>query len=546
MVLLPKLFTTLKGYSFRQFWTDLSAGTIVGIVALPLAIAFAIASGVSPERGLATAVIAGFLISFLGGSRVQIGGPTGAFVIIVAGIVAKYGMGGLLAATVLAGILLIVMGFAKLGRLIKYIPYPIIIGFTAGIALTIFSSQIPDFLGLSAGTLPSHFIDKWIVMARHIGTIRPEALGIGLLSLFILVFWPKLFPRVPASLVAIVAATVLVQVFHLNIDTIGSRFGHIPSGLPAPHLPEIPWKSLPSLVSPAVSIALLAAIESLLSAVAADGMIGGRHRSNMELIAQGAANIVAPLFGGIPATGAIARTATNVKNGGRTPVAGIVHALVLFLIVSFFGKWVTLIPLPALAAILITVAASMSETDAFAAALKGPKSDSVVMIVTFAVTVLVDLTVAIEIGMVLAAFLFLKKMADTTTVRSLRAESDEDDPADPPLRAVRLPRDVELYEITGPFFFGSVDKFHDTISMGARNPRALILFMKNVPYLDAGGIHALDEILAKCRRKKIRLLIAGLQKQPGKAVERTDFIRKVGRKWLFRDLKSAIKASESV
>ena len=411
----PKLLTVIReGYDGEIFFKDLTAGIIVGIVALPLAIAFAIASGVKPEQGLYTAIIAGFLISILSGSRVQIGGPTGAFIVIIYGIVQKYGYDGLVIATILSGILLIVMGVAKLGSVIKYIPYPVTVGFTSGIALIIAMGQLRDFFGFHMEKVPAEFIEKVVEYVKHAGTVTPAAAAIGMLTLLIVIFWPRVTRKVPGSLVAIIVTTALVPLWNLNVETIGSRFGAVSSTPPTLHLPPMDWTKIPMMVSPAISIALLAGIESLLSAVVADGMTGRRHRSNMELVAQGVANIASPLFGGIPATGAIARTATNIKNGGLTPVAGIVHAVVLLLIMLFFGKWAALIPMATLAGILLVVSYNMSEYHLFIKMFKSPKSDIAVLIVTFLLTVLVDLTVAIQAGVVLAAILFMKRMADVT------------------------------------------------------------------------------------------------------------------------------------
>src|SRR5687767_12347468 len=412
--MLPELFTSLRGYTRQQAITDISAGVIVGVVALPLAIAFAIASGLSPEKGLYTAIIAGFLISALGGSRVQIGGPTGAFVIIVYGIVQEHGLDGLIVATMMAGVALIALGLARLGGVIKYIPFPVTLGFTAGIAIVILSTQVKDFLGLTIDQVPAEFFGKWLAFLTHLGTANPSTAAIGVGTLLILIFWPRLSHRIPAPLVGLLAGTVAVTLLDLPVETIGSRFGVIDSSLPHPVFPRVTEGMLVSLAGPALTIALLAAIESLLSAVVADGMIGGRHRSNMELVAQGVANIASPLFGGIPATGAIARTATNVKNGGRTPVAGIVHAITLLLITLFFGRWAVLIPMPALAAILVVVAYHMSEWRTFRTELGSPKSDVAVLLTTFFLTVLVDLTVAIEVGIVFAALLFMRHLAAVT------------------------------------------------------------------------------------------------------------------------------------
>ncbi|HYK55864.1 MAG TPA: SulP family inorganic anion transporter, partial [Flavisolibacter sp.] len=407
---------TLQNYSRQQFVKDIIAGIIVGIVALPLAIAFAIASGVSPEKGLYTAIIAGFIISAFGGSRVQIGGPTGAFIVIVYGIVQQYGVNGLIIATFLAGIMLMLMGFARFGSVIKFIPYPLIVGFTTGIAVIIFSSQMKDFFGLDMGAVPADFIGKWQAYFHHFSTISWYAVAIGLGTILIIAFFSKITHVVPGSLVAILVATVAVQLFHLPVETIGSRFGSIPSSLPLPSVPHLDWAVIKASIQPAFTIAILGGIESLLSAVVADGMIGGNHKSNMELVAQGGANMASALFGGIPATGAIARTATNIKNGGRTPVAGIVHAVSLLIIMLLVGKWATLIPMSCLAGVLVIVAYNMSEYETFMAIAKGSRSDATVLLTTFFLTVLFDLTIAIEIGMVLAAFLFMRKMIQVSNV----------------------------------------------------------------------------------------------------------------------------------
>jgi len=513
-MLVPKLVTTLRTYTGRQFRDDLVAGIIVGIVALPLAIAFAIASGVSPEKGLYTAIIAGFIISALGGSRVQIGGPTGAFVIIVAGIVQQHGLDGLIVATMMAGVALIALGLARMGGVIKFIPFPVTIGFTAGIAIVIFSTQVKDLLGLRVEQVPAQFFGKWLAYLGNLGSVDPATAAVALGTLLILVLWPRVSVRIPAPFVALLAGTVAVRLLELPVETIGSRFGAINASLPRPVFPHVNEAMLVSLVGPAFTIAFLAAIESLLSAVVADGMIGGRHRSNMELVAQGAANLVTPLFGGIPATGAIARTATNVKNGGRTPVAGIVHAGTLLVITLFFGKWAALIPLASLAAILVLVAYHMSEWRTVRAELRGTKSDAAVLLATLVLTVVVDLTVAIAVGMVLAAFLFMKRMAETTTVEAISTqlrdaylEQTEDAAA---ARHARVPRDVEVYDINGPFFFGAAEKFRDAMAQVSRKPRALILDMENVPVIDSTGLRVLREVVTQCRKDGIRVLLADL------------------------------------
>jgi len=525
-----------EGYTRESLLRDLAAGVVVGIVALPLALAFAIASGVPPERGLYTAIVAGFLISLLGGSRVQIGGPTGAFVVIVYGIVTKYGYEGLVICTVIAGAILVAMGLARMGALIKFIPYPVVTGFTAGIAVIIFSSQVKDFLGLKMGTVPADFIEKWGAYAGRLHTLDWTTISVALGSLLILMLWPKVSRAIPSPFVAMIAATLAVQIFELPVETIGSRFGGVPSSLPSPHWPDIPWGRMRELIPPSITIALLAAIESLLSAVVADGMIGTKHKSNMELVAQGIANIASPVFGGIPATGAIARTATNIRTGGRTPLAGMVHALTLLLILVFAGQWAAKVPLAALAAILVVVSYHMSEWRSFAGLLRAPKSDILVLVVTFALTVFVDLTVAVQVGVVAASLLFMKRMAEVTHIEGLTGElrdSDADDPDE--ITQVRkrkrlvhgreIPADVEVYIVNGPFFFGAADKLKDVISEIARPPRVLILRMHNVPAIDATGIHVLDQIAKQCRHQGTRLILTEVRPQPLRAIVRAGFGR---------------------
>ena len=524
-MLVPKLVTTLKDYNRDQFSRDLLAGVIVGIVALPLAIAFAIASGVSPERGLYTAIVAGVLISALGGSRVQIGGPTGAFVVIVSGIVAQYGVDGLVLATLMAGFIIVAFGLLRWGAAIKFIPYPVTIGFTSGIALIIFSSQIRDLLGLEMTAVPAAFVAKWGAYVRAFESVNPWAFAVAIATLAIIVVWPKVSRRIPGPFVALIATTLLVQLLHLPVETIGARFGEIHAGLPRPTLPVITLERMRALAAPAFTIALLASIESLLSAVVADGMIGGRHRSNMELVAQGIANIASPLFGGMPATGAIARTATNVKNGGRTPVAGMTHALTLLLITLFFGRWAALIPLATLAAILVVVAFHMSEWRTFASEFRAPKSDVAVLLTTFLLTVLVDLTVAIEVGMVLAAFLFMRRMAEVTNISVLTHEfTDPIDDFEHDPNAVRrraIPEGVQVYEITGPFFFGAAETFKDRVSRIAGKPKVLILRMRHVLAIDSTGLHALRELVQRSRREGILVVLSDVHAQPIVALERS-------------------------
>lgn len=534
-MLVPKLVTILQqGYSRERFLADLGAGIVVGIVALPLAIAFAIASGVGPERGLYTAIIAGFLISALGGSRVQIGGPTGAFVVIVAGIVAQHGVAGLTVATIMAGLILLGLGLARLGGVIKFIPWPIVTGFTAGIALIIFASQIRDLLGLRLDAVPGEFFSKWGAYAGALPTASPAAMAVGGGTLLILLGWPRLSRSIPAPFVALLAATLAAALLHLPVETIGDRFGELDFSLPRPAFPRVSEAMVVSLVGPAIAIALLGAIESLLSAVVADGMIGGRHRSNMELVAQGAANIVAPLFGGIPATGAIARTATNVKHGGRTPVAGIVHAGVLLLITLFAGSLAARIPMAALAGILVVVAYHMSEWRTFHAELRtAPRSDQLVMVTTFLLTVLVDLTVALAVGMVLAAFLFMRRMAEVSQVKPISREMLEADDGEEAegTRKWRglVPKGVVVYDVNGPFFFGAAETFSEVLGQVAGRPKAILLDLEGVPVMDSTGLRALTTMLRQRQREGVPVLLVGLQAQPRDLLLRSPVPDLVGR-----------------
>lgn len=511
-MLRPKIFDTLKNYNRQQFGKDLMAGLIVGIVALPLAIAFAIASGVSPEKGLYTAIIGGFIISAMGGSKVQIGGPTGAFIVIVYGIVQQYGVNGLIIATFIAGVMLIIMGFARLGAVIKFIPHPLIIGFTSGIALIIFSSEIKDFFGLKMGAVPADFLDKWKSYVVNFHSLNVYTLLIASAAVAIILLWPKVTRKIPGSLIAILVTTAVVQLLHLPVESIGSRFGAIPSSLPVPVIPHLDYTIIKNLVRPAFTIALLGGIESLLSAVVSDGMIGGNHRSNMELIAQGTANIFSSIFGGIPATGAIARTATNVKNGGRTPVAGITHAITLLLIMLFVGKWASLIPMATLAGILVVIAYNMSEWENFISVMKGPRSDVAVLLSTFFLTVIIDLTVAIEIGMVLAAFLFMRKMIKFSNVSILTNQiDDQGEMIDKEATSnYSIPKEVEVFEITGPLFFGAAYKFKDAIKIIERTPKVLIIRMRHVPIIDATGVHVLKEVYKDTKSMGIKIILAGV------------------------------------
>ena len=519
---------------------------MVGVVALPLAIAFAIASGVTPERGLWTAIIAGLIVSALGGSRVQIAGPTGAFVVIVYAIVQKHGVDGLLVATLMAGAMLVLFGLAKFGAVIKFIPHPVITGFTSGIAVIIFTGQLKDFLGLRMGEVPADFVEKLAAFAANIAQVTPAAIGVASLALAIIVLWPRVSHRVPAPFVALIVTTALVHLLGLEVETVGSRFGAIPSSFPEPHLPGVTLATATALIGPAFTIAMLGAIESLLSAVVADGMIGGRHRSNMELVAQGIANIATPILGGMPATGAIARTATNVKNGGRTPVAGIVHSLTLLVITLAAAQWAALIPMATLAAILVVVAYHMSEWRAFKAELRSPRSDVAVLLVTFALTVLVDLTVAIEVGMVLAAFLFIRRMAEVTNVNAVTREL-EDDPSEQAYTGEgavsrrRVPDGVEVYEINGPFFFGAAELFKDTLARIAEKPKVLIIRMRNVSALDSTGMHALRDVVHRSRQDGTLVLLSDVHMQPLVALTGSPVLEEIGREHLFADLDTALK-----
>lgn len=549
-MLVPKLVTTLKTYDRGQFFGDVTAGVIVGIVALPLAIAFAIASGVTPGRGLWTAIVAGFLISALGGSRVQIGGPTGAFVVIVYGIVQKYGIDGLTVATLMAGVILIVMGIAKFGGIIKFIPHPIVTGFTSGIAVIIFSSEVKDFFGLRMGAVPSEFVEKWAAFATHAESVTPAAIGIAVLSLAIIVLWPKVNRRIPGPFIALIVTTVIVQVFHIPVETIGSRFGTIAPSVPHPQVPHLSLTQITALVGPAFTIAVLAAVESLLSAMVSDGMIGSRHRSNMELVAQGIANIASPLFGGIPATGAIARTATNVKNGGRTPVAGIVHALTLLLITLIFGRWASLIPMATLAAILVVVSYHMSEWRTFMSELRSPKSDVAVLLITFGLTVFVDLTVAMGVGMVLASFLFIRRMAEVTSVSAVTQELEdapdlyESDPNG--VRSRVIPPGVEVYEINGPFFFGAAETFKDTLGQIAANPTVLIVRMRSVRALDSTGMHALKDIAHRFRNSGTTVVLSDVHMQPLVALTGSPVLADIGTENVFGNLDDALNRARMI
>jgi SulP family sulfate permease len=532
----PKLLAVIRkrGYTRQDFQGDIMAGIIVGIVALPLAIAFAIASGVSPEKGLVTAIVAGFIISFLGGSRVQIGGPTGAFIVIVVGILEKYGYEGLVISTILAGFILILFGIMRLGAVLKFIPFPLILGFTSGIALIIFSSQVKDILGLTIDKVPSAFIPKWGAYLSNLDKINYYALVIGVVSILISIYAKNFLKRIPGSIIAIILMTAVVSIFKLPVATIETMFGEIPNKI-SMHIPQIEWSQIPNYFAPALTIAMLGAIESLLSAVVADGMISSNHRSNTELIAQGIANIVTPFFGGIPATGAIARTATNVKNGGRTPVAGMIHAVVLLLIMFFLGKWAKLIPLSCLAGILVVVAYNMSEARTFISILKSSRYDVVVLLTTFLLTVLFDLTIAIEIGLVLAALLFMERMSKISKVSTIQENEDL-------IENYRdLPKGINVYEINGPFFFAAARAYRDTLVNLDHGTKITIIRMRNVPFIDSTGMNNFKDVINELKQKKIKVILSGVRKEVYDELEKSRVLFTLGKSNVFDNFPDAMK-----
>lgn len=539
----PKLFTALKGYSGEQFAKDLISGIIVAIIAMPLSIALAIASGVNPEQGLYTAVVAGFFISFLGGSRVQIGGPTAAFVIIIYGIIAQYGMAGLTLATLMAGLIMIIMGLLRFGDLIKFIPKTITVGFTMGIAIGIIVGQIKDFFGLEMGFVPAEFTGKLVAFGENFHTLSLWTFAIGVLALLIQGFWPYVSRKIPGSLVAIIVTTIIVSLGHLPVKTIGDLYT-IKAGLPTFTLPDISFALIRQMISPAFTIAVLAAIESLLSCVVSDGMIGDRHRSNAELVGQGVGNIMSALFGGIPATGAIARTAANVKNGGRTPIAGMIHAVTLLFILLFLMPYASLIPMSCLAAILIMVGYNMSGWRTVIRILKSaPKSDIAVLLITLILTVFFDLVVAIEFGMILASFLFLKRMADVATVRQWVDKPDLDEISEN-TDLKQIPKNAMVYEIFGALFFGAANDFLDVVNKEGKN--VLIFRMRNVPVMDISGLEALEEALETCNKRDMTLLLSHVNEQPMKVMEKAGFITKIGQENICDNIDKALERAEKL
>jgi SulP family sulfate permease len=547
----PKLYTVLRaGYRWNDLRADAIAGLTVAIVALPLAMALAIASGTTPEKGLYTAIIAGFLISALGGSRVQIGGPTAAFIPVVFVAIQRYGYGGLILCTLLAGLMLIAAGLLRLGTLMKYMPQPVITGFTAGIAVSIFSSQVKDVLGLQMGSVPADFLERWAAYAKNLSTTQPTAVTLTLIGLIVIVGLRRWRPGWPGFLIALLVCTAVSLGFALPAETIGTRFGSLPATLPAFAFPHIPFERTRELLPTSFTIAFLAGVESLLSAVVADGMTGGRHRSNGELVAQGLANIGSALFGGLPATGAIARTATNVRSGGRTPIAGMLHAVFILLFMLLLAPLMRYVPLAALAAVLLIVAWNMSEVEHFRHTLSAPKGDRLVLLLTFGLTVFFDLTVAIEAGLVAAAFVFMFRMADAFEVSSGVTLMDEEGDdratgADPTQRA-RLPAGVEAYQISGPLFFGAANRLDDLLDIFFKTPKVFILRMRLVPIIDASGVHALKNLLDRCRRRGIVLIVSGLQSQPRRVTEKMSLQPREGELYFVADFEEALLLAESL
>lgn len=550
----PRLFSTLKNYSKETFMSDLMAGIIVGIVALPLAIAFGIASGVSPEKGIITAIIAGFIISLLGGSKVQIGGPTGAFIVIIYGIIQQYGEAGLIVATLMAGILLILLGVFKLGAIIKFIPYPIIVGFTSGIAVTIFTTQIADIFGLNFGgeKVPGDFIGKWMIYFRHFDTVNWWNAVVSILSIIIIAITPRFSKKIPGSLIAIIVVTIGVYVLKTyaginSIDTIGDRFT-IKSELPEAAIPTLNWEAIKDLFPVAITISVLGAIESLLSATVADGVTGDKHDSNTELIAQGTANLITPLFGGIPATGAIARTMTNINNGGKTPVAGIIHAIVLLLILLFLMPLAQYIPMACLAGVLVIVSYNMSEWRTFKALLKNPKSDVTVLLITFFLTIIFDLTIAIEVGLVIACILFMRRVMETTEISVIKDEIDPNDELDIAVCEEHLiiPAGVEVYEINGPYFFGIATKFEETMAQLGDRPKVRIIRMRKVPFIDSTGIHNLTSLCKMSQKEKITIVLSGVNEKVHKTLEKSGFYELLGKQNICPNINVALDRAKEI
>ena len=545
------LFSCLKTYNKKTFMSDLMAGIIVGIVALPLAIAFGIASGVTPEKGIITAIVAGLIISVFGGSKVQIGGPTGAFIVIIYGIIQKYGMEGLTIATLMAGLVLILFGLLRLGTIIKYIPYPIVVGFTSGIAVTIFTTQIKDLFGLTLASNPSDFIEKWGVYFHSFDSIDPWCALIGVVSVIVIAITPRFSKKIPGSLIAIILMTVVALILKqyagvTSIETIGDRFS-ISNELPAAQVPEINWETIKNLVSPAITIAILGAIESLLSATVADGVISDHHDSNTELVAQGLANIASPLFGGIPATGAIARTMTNINNGGKTPVAGIIHAIVLLFIFLFLMPLAKFIPMACLAGVLVVVSYGMSGWRSFLALMKNPKSDVTVLLITFFLTIIFDLTVAIEVGLIIACLLFMKRMSETTDVKVIMDEiNEESDITKGNIEHITIPEGVEVYEINGPYFFGAGNKFEEIMASFGDRPKVRIIRMRKVPFVDSTGIHNLTNLCEMSKNEGITIVLSGVSEKVHAQLQKARFYDLVGEENICSHINLALERAKEI
>ena len=550
----PRLFATLKHYNKKTFMADLMSGLIVGIVALPLAIAFGIASGVTPEKGIITAIVAGFIISLLGGSKVQIGGPTGAFIVIIYGIIQQYGFEGLTIATLMAGAFLILFGVLHLGTIIKFIPYPIVVGFTSGIAVTIFTTQIKDLFGLSIDKVPSDFLEKWYCYLCNFDTLDFWCAAVGVLSVVIIAITPRFSKKIPGSLVAIVVMTVAALMLKqfagvTTIETIGDRFS-VSNAIPDAHMPNLTWDTIKSLVSPALTIAVLGAIESLLSATVADGVIADHHDSNTELVAQGLANIASPLFGGIPATGAIARTMTNINNGGKTPIAGIIHAVVLLLIFLFLMPLAKFIPMACLAGVLVVVSYGMSGWRSFLALMKNPKSDVTVLLITFFLTIMFDLTIAIEVGLICACLLFMKRMAETTDVKAITDDeidlNKEFDFLSTNLDHYTIPKGVEVYEINGPFFFGAGNKFEEVMAAFGDRPKVRVIRMRKVPFVDSTGIHNLTNLCEMSKKEDIQIVLSGVCEKVNAQLEHAGFYNLLGKENITDHISKALKRAEEI
>ena len=547
----PQLFTSLRNYNSKTFMSDLLAGVIVGIVALPLAIAFGIASGVTPEKGIITAIVAGFIISLLGGSKVQIGGPTGAFIIIIYGIIQQYGIEGLTIATLMAGAFLVLFGVLRLGTIIKYIPYPIVVGFTSGIAVTIFTTQIKDLFGLTIDNVPSDFIEKWGAYITHFGTIDTWSAFVGVLSVAIIAVMPRINKKIPGSLIAIIIMTVAALLLKnyagvTSIETIGDRFS-VSNAIPDAHVPAMTWETIKGLVAPALTIAVLGAIESLLSATVADGVIGDHHNSNTELIAQGVANLASPLFGGIPATGAIARTMTNINNGGKTPIAGIIHAVVLLLIFLFFMPLAQYIPRACLAGVLVVVSYGMSGWRSFLTLMKNPKSDVTVLHITFFLTIIFDLTVAIEVGLIIACLLFMKRMAETTDVKVVMDEiSEESDLSSGNLEHLTIPKGVEVYEINGPYFFGAGNRFEEIMASFGDRPKVRIIRMRKVPFVDSTGIHNLTNLCTMSKSEGIEVVLSGVSEKVHSQLNKACFYDLLGERNICSHIDIALQRAREI